>query len=201
MSDRYYHPTALVESQDIGQGTRVWAFAHVMSGARIGCNCNLGDHTFVESGASIGDNVTIKNNVCVWLGVTIEDDAFVGPNASLTNDRSPRSARMPEVRERNLLVDNWLLPTIIERGASIGANATVLPGIRVGRYAMVAAGAVVTRDVPPFSLVVGAPARRVADVCRCGARLSDAYDRATCNQCGETPEVRCRPLELETALP
>jgi acetyltransferase-like isoleucine patch superfamily enzyme len=200
MNDRYYHPTALVETPHVGEGTRIWAFAHVLKGASIGSNCNLGDHSFVESGASIGNNVTIKNNVCVWLGVTINDDVFVGPNVAFTNDRSPRSARMPEVRERNQSVENWLLPTVIERGASLGANATILPGIRVGRYAMVAAGAVVTRDVPSFALVVGAPARRVGDICRCGIRLAGTFDQATCDECGETPEARCRCLDLEAVL-
>jgi acetyltransferase-like isoleucine patch superfamily enzyme len=198
MDERYYHPRALVESPHIGEGTRVWAFAHVMKGATIGSNCNLGDHSFVESGAAIGNNVTIKNNVCIWLGVTIEDDVFLGPNVALTNDRVPRSARMPEVRERNQNVDSWLSPTVIERGASIGANATILPGIRVGCYAMVGAGAVVTRDVPPFALVVGAPARQVGDICRCGTRLAGNFDQATCEECGETPEARCRGLQLET---
>ncbi len=200
MSERYDHPTALVESPHIGEGTRIWAFAHVMKGAMIGRDCNLGDHSFVESGAVIGDNVTVKNNVCVWLGVTIEDDVFIGPNVALTNDRTPRSARMPEVRKRNARTENWLLRTVIERGASIGANATILPSIRVGRYSMVAAGAVVTRDVAPFSLVVGAPARRAGDVCRCGARLLGNFDQATCDECGETPAARCRSLELESAL-
>src|SRR6516164_3302911 len=107
MSNRYFHPSALVEAEAIGDGTRIWAFAHVMRGAAIGCHCNLGDHTFVESGASIGDNVTIKNNVCVWLGITLEDDVFVGPNVAFTNDRWPRSARMTQARSRSGQIDNW----------------------------------------------------------------------------------------------
>ena len=199
MSDSYFHPAAIVESDAIGAGTRIWAFAHVMAGARIGANCNFGDHTFVESGASIGNNVTIKNNVCVWLGITIEDDVFIGPNVALTNGRGPRSAGMPEVQARNQRTENWLLPTVVERGASIGANATILPGVRLGRYSMVGAGAVVTRDVPPFALVIGSPARIVGNVCRCGMRLSDSYQQATCDECGETPEMRCYPSELEIA--
>jgi UDP-2-acetamido-3-amino-2,3-dideoxy-glucuronate N-acetyltransferase len=199
MSDRYYHPTALVESDQIGHGTRVWAFAHVMSGARVGANCNLGNHTFVESGASIGDNVTLKNNVCVWLGVTLEDDTFIGPNVAFTNDRVPRSPRMPQVRERYQCVERWMLPTVVQRGASIGANATILPGVRLGSYSMVAAGALVTSDVPPFALVIGSPARQVADLCRCGQKLNDSYQAATCAFCGETPEMRCHLSELETA--
>jgi UDP-2-acetamido-3-amino-2,3-dideoxy-glucuronate N-acetyltransferase len=198
MAGAYYHPAALVESEQIGPGTRVWAFAHVMRGARVGENCNLGDHAFVESGAVIGDNVTIKNNVCVWDGVTLENDVFVGPNVAFTNDRFPRSPRMPQVRERYAQTDHWLLPTVVERGATIGANATVLPGIRLGRYCMVAAGAVVAADVPPFALVVGTPARQIGDICRCGRRLAESYRTDTCTHCGETPEARCQLFPLET---
>jgi acetyltransferase-like isoleucine patch superfamily enzyme len=197
MANSRFHPTALVESAQIGDGTRVWAFAHVMAGARVGSNCNLGDHTFVEGGAVIGNNVTLKNNVCVWDGITLEDDVFVGPNVAFTNDRFPRSPRMMQVRERYARPEHWLEPTVVERGVTIGANATVLPGIRLGRYSMVAAGAVVTADVPPFALVVGSPGRRVADVCRCGQKLTGNYRSAACVQCGETPEMRCLTTELE----
>ena len=197
MSERYFHPAALVESDQIGPGTRVWAFAHVMRGTQIGSNCNIGDHAFVEAGAVVGDNVTLKNNVCVWLGVTLEDDVFVGPNATFTNDRHPRSPRMPQVRGRYERPDSWMLPTVVERGVSIGANATILPGVRLGRYSMIAAGAVVTEDVPPFALVVGSPARQIGDICRCGQRLSGDFRSATCTHCDETPEMRCHPSELE----
>ena len=197
MSETYIHPLALVESDDIGPGTRVWAFAHVMSGARVGSNCNLGEHAFVEAGATVGDNVTIKNNVCVWMGVTLEDDVFVGPNATFTNDRFPRSGRMPHAGKRYLRREDWLEQTIVERGASIGANATILPGIRVGRYCMIAAGALVTADVPPFALMIGVPARRVGHLCRCGLKLRESYHEATCEHCGETPQMRCLSSELE----
>jgi len=197
MTERYFHPAALVESDQIGSGTRVWAFAHVMAGARIGRNCNVGDHAFVETGAVVGDNVTLKNNVCVWLGVTLEDDVFVGPNASFTNDRHPRSPRMPQVRGRYERPEGWLLPTVVERGVSIGANATILPGLRLGRYSMIGAGAVVTADVPPFALVVGSAARQIADLCRCGHKLTGDYRSAKCGECGETPEMRCHPVEME----
>ena len=105
-----YHPAALVETDDIGAGTRVWAFAHVMRGARVGSNCNVGDHAFVEAGAVVGNNVTLKNNVCVWAGVTLEDDVFVGPNATFTNDRYPRSPRMPEAAARYETPERWLSP-------------------------------------------------------------------------------------------
>jgi UDP-2-acetamido-3-amino-2,3-dideoxy-glucuronate N-acetyltransferase len=197
MAQSYYHPAALVESEEIGPGTRIWAFAHVMRGARLGRDCNVGDHTFVESGASIGNNVTLKNNVCVWMGIVLEDDVFVGPSAMFTNDRFPRSPRMPEARERYSRPEHWLLSTVIERGVSIGANATILPGVRVGRYSTIAAGALVTADVPPFALMVGAPARQVGYVCRCGQRLAGGYRTATCLECGETPEMRCETLKLE----
>jgi UDP-2-acetamido-3-amino-2,3-dideoxy-glucuronate N-acetyltransferase len=197
MSDRYFHPNSLVESDQIGAGTRVWAFAHVMPGAQIGANCNVGDHAFVESGAVVGNNVTLKNNVCVWLGVTLEDDVFVGPNATFTNDRHPRSPRMPQVRDRYKQIDTWMSPTVVERGVAIGANATILPGVRLGRYSMIAAGSVVTQDVPPFALVVGSPARQIGDMCRCGQRLPGEYRTATCTHCQETPELRCVPADLE----
>jgi UDP-2-acetamido-3-amino-2,3-dideoxy-glucuronate N-acetyltransferase len=197
MADRHFHPAALVESAHIGAGTRVWAFAHVLAGARVGENCNLGDHTFVESGAVIGNNVTLKNNVCVWSGITLEDDVFVGPNVAFTNDRFPRSPRMSQVRERYAAPERWLELTVVERGATIGANATVLPGIRLGRYSLIAAGALVTADVAPFALVVGSPARPVADVCRCGQKLAGSYRTATCDHCGETPSMRCLSTDLE----
>jgi acetyltransferase-like isoleucine patch superfamily enzyme len=197
MSNRFNHPAALVESDQIGPGTRVWAFAHVMAGARIGSNCNICDHAFVESGASVGNNVTLKNHVCVWQGVTLEDDVFVGPHVSFTNDRRPRSPRMPQVRVRYERIANWLEPTVVEQGASIGANATIVPGIRLGRYCMIAAGSVVTSDVAPFALMVGTPARQFGDLCRCGQRLPGDYRSAVCRHCGESPQLRCHSSELE----
>jgi UDP-2-acetamido-3-amino-2,3-dideoxy-glucuronate N-acetyltransferase len=197
MSGGHFHPAALVESDQIGPETRIWAFAHVMRGAVVGGNCNVGDHAFIEGGATIGSNVTIKNNVCVWAGVRLEDDVFVGPNVTFTNDRFPRSPRMPEAQDRYRRTENWLTPTVVEQGASIGANATLVPGVRLGRYCTVGAGALVTCDVPAFALVVGSPARRVGDVCRCGRKLTGCYRTATCDACGESPEDRCLATELE----
>ncbi len=191
MADAFLHPTALVESEQVGADTRIWAFAHVLAGARIGTRCNLGDHVFVECDAVIGDNVTVKNNVCVWDGVTLEDDVFVGPNVAFTNDRFPRSARMPGAHQRYRDPSQWRVETVVERGASIGANATILPGVRIGRYSLVGAGAVVAEDVEPFALVVGSPARRIGDVCRCGQRLTGPYQSTVCHHCGEMPTVRC----------
>lgn len=145
----FQHPAAIVESTSIGEGTRVWAFAHVLPGAVIGRDCNICDNVFVESGAVVGDRVTVKCGVQLWSGVEIHDDVFLGPNATFTNDPFPRSRQY----------DRPLRTSVVERGASIGANATLLPGVRVGRNAMVGAGAVVTGDVPANAIVVGNPAR------------------------------------------
>ena len=159
-----FHPAALVESLDVGQGTRIWAFAHVMAGAHIGRNCNLGEGVFVETGVVIGDEVTIKNGVAVYAGVTVEDEAFLGPHCVFTNDLRPRSGRFKRPPAA-------FAPTLIARGATVGANATVVCGHTVGSYAMVAAGAVVTHDVPPYTLVAGVPARPIGFVCACGETL------------------------------
>lgn len=149
--DWFAHPNALVESSHIGRGTRVWAFAHVLPGAVIGADCNICDGVFVENDVVVGDRVTVKCGVQLWDGVTLEDDVFVGPNATFTNDPFPRSRRYPAEFPR----------TIVRRGASIGANATILPGLVISANAMVGAGAVVTADVPPNAVVVGNPARVV----------------------------------------
>ena len=145
----FQHDTALVESPFIGDGTRIWAFAHVLPGARIGQDCNLCDHTFVENDVILGDRVTVKSGVQLWDGLRIEDDVFIGPNATFTNDPYPRSKQYLDRYPR----------TTIRKGASIGANATILPGITVGDRAMIGAGAVVTHNVPPGAKVVGNPAR------------------------------------------
>ena len=154
MSDFFQHPNALVETQNIGKGTRVWAFAHVLPDAIIGADCNLCDHIFIENDVIVGDRVTVKSGVQLWDGITLEDDVFVGPNATFTNDPFPRSKKYPEKFPR----------TVIRKGASIGANATILPGLTIGQYAMVGAGTVVTKDVPPYAIVVGNPARIIGYV-------------------------------------
>ncbi len=144
----FKHPQALVESPHIGRGTRVWAFAHVLPNAVIGEDCNICDHVFIENDVVVGDRVTIKSGVQLWDAVRLEDDVFVGPNATFTNDPFPRSKHPQEFAQ-----------IVVKRGASIGANATILPGITIGANAMVGAGAVVTRDVPPNAIVTGNPAR------------------------------------------
>jgi acetyltransferase-like isoleucine patch superfamily enzyme len=169
----FVHPSALCESADVGAGTRIWAFAHVMSGAKVGRDCNIGDHAFIETGAWIGDRVTVKNGVFVWDGVHVEDDAFIGPAVVFTNDRNPRSPRMPvdAVAARYGERGHWLLPTRVERGASIGAGAIIAPGVRLGAFCMIGAGSLVTRDVSPHRLVSRASPDGSGWVCVCGQRL------------------------------
>ncbi|MFM2152124.1 MAG: hypothetical protein RL199_559 [Pseudomonadota bacterium] len=150
----FIHPLADVQSSRIGARTRLWQFVVVLPGAVIGDDVNLCAGVFVENDVRVGDRVTVKNGVQLWDGVTLEDDVFIGPNVTFTNDRFPRSRVRP----------GELLRTVVRRGASIGANATILPGLTVGEGALVAAGAVVTRDVPPFTLVSGQPARVVRRV-------------------------------------
>jgi len=144
----YTHPQALVESDAIGEHTRIWAFTHVLPGARIGSDCNICDHVFIENDVIIGDRVTIKCGVQIWDGIRLADDVMIGPNATFTNDLFPRSKKPFQLRS-----------TIVEQGASIGANATILCGITIGAGAMIGAGSVVTRDVPPNAVVVGNPGR------------------------------------------
>jgi UDP-2-acetamido-3-amino-2,3-dideoxy-glucuronate N-acetyltransferase len=159
----FVHPMGLCESNDVGPGTRIWAFAHVLAGASVGSDCNIGDHAYIEGGARLGSRVTVKNAVLVWDKVTVADDVFLGPNVVFTNDLRPRSFGSKDPAT--------FLPTRVERGATIGANATIVCGVTVGQYAFVAAGAVVNRDVPPHALVAGNPGRTIGFVCRCGLRL------------------------------
>lgn len=145
----FVHPQGICESTSVGEGTRVWAFAHVLPGAVIGADCNICDHVFIENDVVIGDRVTIKCGVQLWDGVRLGDDVFVGPNVTFTNDRFPRSKHYPEEFPR----------TVVAPGASLGGGSVILPGVRIGRGAMVGAGAVVTKDVPANAIVVGNPAR------------------------------------------
>ncbi len=177
MNDRnfFVHHTALCNAREIGPGTRIWAFCNVQEDARIGADCNICDHCFVENNAVIGDRVTIKNGVSIWDGVVIEDDVFIGPNAVFTNDVYPRSkARLDDYAA-----------TRIERGATVGANASVVAGHTIGRYAFIGAGAVVTKDVAPHTLWLGNPAKQAGYVCRCARRLDigDSSSGVSCPAC------------------
>jgi UDP-2-acetamido-3-amino-2,3-dideoxy-glucuronate N-acetyltransferase len=175
VTDYTAHPSACIDAGAvIGSGTRVWHFAHIMSGAKLGARCTIGQNVFVAGSAVIGDNVKIQNNVSVYDGVTIEEDVFCGPSMVFTNVSNPRShvSRKHEYR-----------PTVVRRGATLGANCTVICGHVVGRYAFVGAGAVVTRDIPDFALVVGVPARQVGWMCVCGQQLDIETSQARC-ECG-----------------
>ncbi len=175
MPDYFVHSSSYVDAgATIGAGTKIWHFSHVLPGAVIGARCNLGQNVVVMPGTRIGNNVKIQNNVSIYEGVVLEDDVFCGPSCVFTNVLNPRShvSRKHEYQA-----------TLVKRGASIGANATIVCGVTLGEYAFIGAGAVVTSDVPPYALMVGVPARRVGWMCQCGERLHLAAARATCAAC------------------
>lgn len=175
--DYFVHPTAVIdEGAIIGSGTKVWHFSHIMNGARIGKNCVVGQNVFIASGVEIGNNVKIQNNVSVYTGVIVEDDAFLGPSMVFTNVINPRAfiERKDEFRT-----------TLVKKGASIGANATVICGTTIGSYALIGAGAVVTKDVPDHALVIGTPGRIASWVCICAEKLIFADDLTQCPACGK----------------
>jgi len=180
MAEYFAHESAIIDQPvEIGAGTKIWHFSHVMAGARIGRQCVLGQNVHVASGVVLGDNVKVQNNVSIYTGVTVEDDVFLGPSAVLTNVVTPRS----HVSRRH-----EFQPTLLRRGATVGANATVVCGVTIGRFAFVGAGAVVTRDVADFALVYGNPARLRGWVCSCGVPLSlppiGDPRAAVCSACG-----------------
>ncbi len=173
----FIHSTACVDDgARIGDGTKIWHFCHVMPKAVIGRDCSLGQNVFVANGVTIGDHVKIQNNVSVYEGVVLEDYVFCGPSMVFTNVRTPRSA-FP----RNTAAD--YAETRVGRGASIGANATLVCGVKVGAWSFIAAGAVVTRDVPPYALIAGVPGRAIGWACECGRTLRLAGAAATCEEC------------------
>jgi UDP-2-acetamido-3-amino-2,3-dideoxy-glucuronate N-acetyltransferase len=181
---RWAHPTAIVDrGARIGAGTKIWHFCHVMAGARVGARCVLGQNVFVAAGAEVGDGCRIQNNVSIYAGVALANDVFVGPSAVFTNVRNPRAS-----------VDRTaaLEATVVERGATIGANATIVCGTRIGEFAFVAAGAVVTRDVPAHAVVSGVPARASGWTCRCGDAVSKTPLR-TCARCKDEDGERRGP--------
>ncbi len=176
------HPTAcLDEGVEIGEGTSIWHFSHVLKGSRIGKSCKIGQNVVIGPNASIGEKVKIQNNVSVYEGVTLEDGVFCGPSMVFTNVMNPRS-EIPRMTE--------LKPTRVKRGATLGANCTIVCGVTIGRYAFVGAGTVVTKDVPDYALVVGNPGRVVGWMCRCGVKLKIKGTKATCPSCGETYSKR-----------
>ena len=183
-ADFYAHPTAVLDAGcRVGAGSRIWHFCHLATGAVLGENCSLGQNVFVADGVTLGRNVKVQNNVSLYEGVVCEDDVFLGPSVVFTNVRNPRSA----VPRRG--ADHYL-PTYLERGVSIGANATLVCGIRLGRYAFVGAGSVVTRNVPAYALVYGAPARPQGWMSAAGHRLRfDEAGRATCPESQEVYQL------------
>jgi UDP-2-acetamido-3-amino-2,3-dideoxy-glucuronate N-acetyltransferase len=186
--DAFVHESAYVDDgATIGAGTKVWHFCHVLGGAVIGERCSLGQNVVVMNGTHIGNNVKIQNNVSIYEGVTLEDDVFCGPSMVFTNVINPRSAvsRKHEYK-----------PTLVKRGASIGANATIVCGTTLGEYCFVGAGAVVSKDVLPYALMVGVPARRIGWMCECGERLPDG-DVPECPTCGK--RYRSQSGELHRA--
>jgi UDP-2-acetamido-3-amino-2,3-dideoxy-glucuronate N-acetyltransferase len=179
----FVHESSYVDEPcEIGEGTKIWHFSHVMSGSRIGSRCNIGQNVVISPDVRIGDNVKIQNNVSVYTGVELEDDVFCGPSMVFTNVVNPRShvSRKDEYRR-----------TLVKRGASIGANATIVCGNTIGSYAFIGAGAVVTRDVPDFALVVGNPSRIAGWMCQCGVKLNlsadkSGADESICAACGRS---------------
>lgn len=179
MDEVFIHETAEVDRPcEIGEGTKIWHFTHVMKSCRIGKRCNLGQNVFVASGVILGDNVKVQNNVSIYEGVEVEDDVFLGPSMVFTNVIHPRAhvSRKDEFAR-----------TLVKKGATIGANATIVCGNNVGQYAFVGAGAVVISHVPDHALVVGNPARQVGWVCGCGESLGDDL---TCHRCGKTYQLQ-----------
>lgn len=179
----FAHPQALVDSENIGDRTRVWAFAHVMNGAQVGSDCNVGEHAYIEGGAKLGNNVTVKNGVSIWSGITVEDNVFLGPHCVLTNDPNPRAY----IKKSS----DSLVTTLIRANSTIGANATIVCGVTIGQYAFIGAGTVVIRSVPDYALMVGNPARQIGWMCVCANKLPlpaapPSDTSCVCTHCGRS---------------
>jgi UDP-2-acetamido-3-amino-2,3-dideoxy-glucuronate N-acetyltransferase len=192
MSSLPFHPSAVIDDgAQIGADTRVWHWTHICAGARIGARCSFGQNVFVGNDVIIGDNVKVQNNVSIYDAVTLEDDVFCGPSMVFTNVNNPRShvSRKNEYRR-----------TLVRRGVTIGANATVVCGHEIGTFAFIGAGSVVTRDVAPYALMVGTPAHRIGWMCQCGERLPTQIGEHVCPACGQHYEIggnHCTPLASE----
>lgn len=183
MKDKKYfvHESSYIEEPcKIGEGTKIWHFSHIMKNSTIGNNCNIGQNVVISPDVVLGNNVKIQNNVSVYTGVICEDDVFLGPSCVFTNVINPRSfiVRKDEYKK-----------TLVKKGASIGANATIVCGYDIGRYAFIGAGAVVTKDVPDYALVVGNPAKIIGYVCECGNKLENDKDKYICNSCNKQYEM------------
>jgi len=179
MSEHEYfvHESSYIdENVQIGAGTKIWHFCHISEGARIGKNCTIGQNVFIGRNVVIGDGCKIQNNVSVYEGVTLEDHVFCGPSMVFTNDLNPRAA-FPKGRER-------FVKTLVKRGCTIGANATIVCGVTLGEHSFVGAGAVVTKDIPPYAIVYGVPAKIHGWICECGTKLDFQDQLAQCSQCG-----------------
>jgi UDP-2-acetamido-3-amino-2,3-dideoxy-glucuronate N-acetyltransferase len=188
----FIHASSCIDEPcTIGAGTRIWHYCHVMQDARIGKHCTLGQNVFVGQGVTIGDNVKLQNNVSVYAGVTLEDHVFCGPSVVFTNVLNPRS---------EIVRQSEFKPTLVQRGATLGANCTIICGHTIGAYALVGAGAVVTKDVPAYGLMLGNPARRVGWMCRCGVRLPTGRGILVCSACAATYRYREGRLEPANTL-
>ncbi len=181
--DFFAHETAVIdEGCKIGKGTKIWHFSHIMTGSEIGENCNIGQNVVISPGVKLGRNVKVQNNISIYTGVICEDDVFLGPAMVFTNIVNPRSA---------IIRRDSYVQTVVEKGATIGANATIICGHRIGRYAFIGAGAVVTKDVKPYALVVGNPAKQVGWMSEYGHRLDfDEEGKAACRESGERYIIR-----------
>ncbi|HMD13810.1 MAG TPA: acyltransferase, partial [Bacteroidota bacterium] len=179
-SSVFIHPNAIVESESIGENTRIWAFVHILGNAKIGVNCNICDHCFIEDDVVIGDNVTVKSGIYIWNGARIEDDVFLGPNVTFTNDIYPRSKVYPQKYPQ----------TLIRQGASVGAHSVLLAGTIIGRHAIVGAGSVIAKNVGDFELVYGNPARHRGYICKCKAKLRFGKRDVLKSSCGSVYSLK-----------